>query len=217
MKKLNKKALALFFAISLCFTGMFAGTASAAGYWFVWTDGGGTVVPGGPVNGPGGNFSFSWGSSSAYFIVGKGWGSGSASRVCNYNAHVWEVSGDALLFFYGWTRNALIEYRVVDSWGSWRPPGASSKGTISSDGGTYNIYQTMRYNAPSIDGTQTYAQYWSVRTSKRATGSNVRVTFANHVNAWKSSGMNLGSSWAYQIMAVETFPGSSGNANITVW
>ncbi len=214
MKRLNKKALVLFFAISLSFTGMFVGTASAASYWHFETDGGGTVNP---VNGSGGNFSVSWGSNSEYFIVGKGWATGSASRVCNYNAHVWEASGNALLLFYGWTRNPLVEYRIVDSWGSWRPPGASSKGTVSNDGGTYDIYQITRYNAPSIDGTQTFQQYWSVRTSKRATGSNVTITFSNHVNAWRSRGMNLGSSWGYQMMAVEAFPGSSGRANITVW
>ncbi len=215
MKKLNKKALALFFAISLSFTGIFAGNASAASYWQIWS--GGDINDDGRVrfvNGSGGNYSVSW-TDCEYFIVGKGWGSGSASRVCNYNAHVWEVSGDAYLLLHGWTRNPLIEYRVVDSWGSYRPTG-THKGNVGSDGGTYNIYQIIRYNAPSIDGTQTYPQYWSVRISKRATGSNVKITFGNHVNAWRSNGMNLGSSWASQIIGVEAYSGS-GNANITVW
>ncbi len=210
MKKLNKKALALFFAFSLSFTSMFAGTASAAtNYWYLETNDPGTV----DVNESGGNFNVRWNGN---FIAGKGWIPGSANRVCNYNAGVFAPSGNAYLLFYGWTRNALIEYRVVDSWGSWRPPESSSKGTVSSDGGTYDIYQTTRYNAPSIDGTQTYQQYWSVRTSKRATGSNVTIIFGNHVHAWRSRGMNLGSDFVFQVMGVEAYQ-SSGYANISVW
>ncbi|MBD5072592.1 1,4-beta-xylanase, partial [Xanthomonas citri pv. citri] len=42
------------------------------------------------------------------------------------------------------------------------------------------------------------------------------ITFSNHVNAWKSHGMNLGSNWAYQVMATEGYQ-SSGSSNVTVW
>ena len=211
MRKSHRKVLSLLLAMAICMT-MFAGTASAASYWQNWTDGGGTVNA---VNGSGGNYSVTW-TNCGNFVVGKGWGTGSANRVINYNAGVWSPSGNGYLTAYGWTRNSLIEYYVVDSWGSWRPPGGSSLGTVNSDGGSYNIYKTMRYNAPSIDGTQTFAQYWSVRTSKRATGSNVQINFGNHVNGWRSAGLNLGSSWAYQVLAVEGYQ-SSGSANVTVW
>ncbi len=212
MRKQYKKVVALVFAVALCITSMFAGTAFAAtDYWQNWTDGGGSVRV---TNGSGGNFSVSW-TNCGNFVVGKGWYTGNAGRVANYNAGVWAPSGNGYLTFYGWTRNALIEYYVVDSWGSYRPTG-TYKGSVSSDGGTYDIYTTMRYNAPSIDGTQTFQQFWSVRQSKRGTGSNVQINFGNHVNAWRSKGMNLGSSWAYQVVAVEGYQ-SSGNANVTVW
>lgn len=209
--KLKKKVMTAILAASMSM-GMFAATTSAAtDYWQNWTDGGGTVNA---TNGANGNFSVSW-TNCGNFVVGKGWVTGNASRVVNYNAGAFSPSGNGYLTMYGWTRNSLIEYYVVDSWGTYRPTG-SYKGSVSSDGGTYDIYTTQRVNAPSIDGTATFTQFWSVRQSKRAIGSNVQINFSNHANAWKSKGMNLGSSWSYQVLAVEGYQ-SSGYANVTVW
>jgi endo-1,4-beta-xylanase len=107
---------------------------------------------------------------------------------------------------------------VVDNWGSgFTPPGPEARplGTVTSDGGTYTIYRTLRVRQPSIRGTRTFSQYWSVRTARRPIGGPATITFRNHVEAWRRLGMRLGR-MNYQVLATEGF-GSSGRSDVTVW
>ena len=104
---------------------------------------------------------------------------------------------------YGWTTNPLVEYYIMEDVVDLSQTG-TRKGTVTSDGATYTIWENERVNEPSILGTSTFPQYISVRNSGTPSGT---VTVENHFNAWRNLGMDLGT-LNFQVIAVESWDGS---------
>lgn len=185
-------------------------------YWQLWTEDSysGNIDY---SNGSDGNYSVNW-DSNGNFTCGKGWGTGTTTRVVGYNCGSYSHNGGGGSFaVYGWTRNPLIEYYVQEKWPGSRPTSGTNMGTITSDGASYTLRREQRVNAPSIDGTQTFWQLKSTRASQAPTGQNNTVTFANHANGWANGGMSLGSDHSYQILLTEAWGTSNGSVNATVW
>jgi endo-1,4-beta-xylanase len=114
------------------------------------------------------------------------------SQIVNYTG-TFAPEGYAYLTVYGWTTSPLIEYYIIESYHPSHEPAAPPEGTevgnLTSDGGHYRIRTKMRVDKPSIVGTATFRQIFSVREEKRSSGI---VTVANHIEAWKKAGLDWG-------------------------
>ncbi|MDR2942573.1 MAG: glycoside hydrolase family 11 protein [Treponema sp.] len=162
----------------------------------------------------GGNFSCSWSNiGNALFRKGKKF---DATKTHNQIGNIsikydaqFTPGGNSYLCVYGWSKNPLVEYYIIESYGTYKPTG-TAKGSVSMDGGTYELYETTRTNQPSIEGTKTFKQYWAVRTSKRTSGT---IDVTKIFNAWYDAGLSLGN--LYEVALTAEGYQSNGNAKIT--
>ena len=162
-----------------------------------------------------GTYSGSW-SNPGDFVIGLGWSTGTSNRAISFNGNYQSNQG-SYYAVYGWLNNPLTEYYVVENY-SYDPctvSGTQVVGSVYSDGSSYKICKHTQYNQPSIQGTKTFGQYFSVRASKRNSGT---VTLGNHFNAWKQYGFANGAAnpdFNYQVFATEAFAGQ-GSVNVQV-
>jgi endo-1,4-beta-xylanase len=198
-------------------------------YYTFWVKGG---ASGAKMTVDGGNqYKIEW-NNCPDMTAGKGWSSGTKNRVVKYNAtNYWAKSGGAL-GVYGWIKYSSsfrspeghdcqgIEYYVVEQTADKEGPYNNNdgnfplaKGTVYSDGDTYDLYTHDRYDDNALGGGKCWFTQWiSIRRTKRTSGT---VTFQNHYNAWKSAGMKEGT-MGYQILLVEGWPAAKGPSSENV-
>jgi len=108
-----------------------------------------------------------------------------------------EDGGLTYIGVYGWTVSPLVEYYILDDWGSTKPAGIASDGTprtsvgtIVVDGDTYDVWTKLRENKPAITGdSETFEQYFSIRRNARQCG---RISISEHFTKWNDLGLPLG-------------------------
>jgi len=124
-------------------------TGTHNGYFFsYWKDSGNVTM----TLGAGGSYSVQW-SNMNNMVVGKGWNPGSSHTV-NYSGS-FNCGGNCYLALYGWTTNPLIEYYVVENFGSYNPStGAQRLGSVTTDGSTYDIFDPTDYIRPLVFDTR---------------------------------------------------------------
>jgi endo-1,4-beta-xylanase len=88
--------------------------------------------------------------------------------------------------------------------------GAEHLGTITVNGSVYDIIENTRVEQPSILGTQTFQQYFSIRRDTRNSGI---INITEHFEAWELLGLELGK--MYEVSFVVEGYQSSGNFNFT--
>ncbi|MDE6775126.1 MAG: glycoside hydrolase family 11 protein [Ruminococcus sp.] len=171
-----------------------------------------------------GAFTCSWtGIENCLFRTGQKLGSTKSYEEYNgmyidYDVD-YEPKGNSYMCVYGWTEDPTVEYYIVEAWGSWRPPGSTdSLGTVEANGNTYDIYRTERVNQPSIHGTETFYQYWSVRQDNPAVNNSKkhiegRISISKHFDAWEAAGLDMGGRMYEVALNIEGYQ-SAGSASV---
>ena len=182
-----------------------------------------TNQPSSMTLGDNGTFSTTWNCAgpSGNFLARRGIDMGSTKKFQEYGGITCDFdvswssssSGNSRLCIYGWTRSPLVEYYIVEDWANWCPPnGQPGQGNVINqfnlDGSTYYIYKENR-NSYTIDGNQPFVQYYSVRQTRRQSGT---ISVSKHFEQWENAGLQMGVMYevAFNVEGWE----SSGQADV---
>ena len=167
-----------------------------------------------------GTFKATWsGTNDFYAGVGYDYAEESGVNLENmqydcYFKHSKAGSGGGYNYIgiHGWMVNPLVEFYIVDDWYNKPGPGllGQKKGEFAVDGDTYEIWQNTRVQQPSIMGTATFVQYYSVRRSARSYG---HIQISKHFDKWEFLGMKLGK--LYEVRYYVEVGGGSGSLDCT--
>jgi len=150
-----------------------------------------------------GRIGYFWGDGQEYTAYGNIFVDFNYKRSGRGTAGGWSYIG-----IYGWSRNPnaedpnerLIEYYIVEDWFGTNQQSDDTPldtrvtlgkiiDTITVDGSIYDIHKSLRTQKPSIDGTQTFTQIFSVRRNLRNCGT---ISVTEHFKKWEDLGLKLG-------------------------
>ena len=192
---------------------------NVGGYSYeIWLDN--TGGSGSMTLGSGGTFNTEWSAqvSSGNFLARRGRNYDASKKATQYGPIVMEYAadysasaqGNSRLCVYGWFKDPLVEYYIIEDWVNWRPTANGAAQTVTIDGAEYEIFQ-LDHTGPTILGdTRTFKQYFSVRKQKRTSGT---ITVSDHFAAWEKAGWNIGN-LTEVALNVEGWE-SSGKANVS--
>ncbi|KAK4039510.1 endo-1,4-beta-xylanase B [Parachaetomium inaequale] len=183
-------------------------------FYSFWTDGGGDVNY---QNGADGSYSVRWANCSSFY-GGKGWMPGRADRSITYSG-TFNPEGNGYLSVYGFAKNPLLEYYIIESYGTFDPTllfqggSGNQSSVLEVDGGSYRLGM-KRVVRMELGSGAVLTQVYSVRDKgdRRQEGT---VNIKAHFDAWKEKlGVRIGT-LDFQIVATEGYQ-SSGVAEIEV-
>ena len=179
----------------------------------------------------GGAFEVEWsGTINMLARSGKRWGSNSNVTVQNVGniTSEFEVewsSNDNVKYVsvYGWGYydqqdipsgfSNEIEYYIVQDRGSYNPTSGGKKfGSATIDGISYDFYTTDRIQQPSLSGTSTFKQYWSIPSNPSQHRTKGTISISKHFKAWADAGMKMGRLYEVASMKIESYTGNTGSA-----
>ena len=179
----------------------------------------------------GGAFEVEWqGTINMLARTGKRWGSNSSVTVQNVGniTSEFEVewsSTDNVKYVsvYGWGYydqqdipsgfSNEIEYYIIQDRGSYNPTQGGKKfGSATIDGISYDFYTTDRIQQPSLSGTSTFKQYWSIPSNTSQHRTKGTISISKHFKAWADAGMKMGKLYEVASMKIESYTGNTGSA-----
>ncbi|WP_367186256.1 glycoside hydrolase family 11 protein [uncultured Fibrobacter sp.] len=218
-----------------CSNGTSQKFGSGAGYDYeLWSQNGAgnATMTLNPSTENGGAFEVEWsGTINMLARSGKRWGANSTVTVQNVGNITAEFevewnSSDNVKYVsvYGWGYydkqdipsggfSDEIEYYIVQDRGSYNPTSGGKKwGSAKIDGIDYDFYTTDRINQPSLSGTSTFKQYWSIPSNTSQHRTKGTISISKHFSEWAKAGMKMGRLYEVASMKIESYTGNTGSA-----
>jgi len=156
-----------------------------------------------------GRVGYFWNEGKSYTYYKNVYSDFNFTRSANGTAGNYSYIG-----IYGWSKNPMIEWYIVDDWfgdgiieahniGN----GATKTGEFTVDGATYFIYKAIRpAGSGNIEDSNTpFLQFFSIRQTRRQCGT---ISITNHFKEWEKLGLKLGTNMYEAKFLVEASGGT---------